>query len=86
MVRLRWIAVKLGIIKIILKKNKMICYFLANQESTFYQTDIFAKILEFTGNSRNKCFMKETNSKLSLHFDNIKDVPMAQYLLSRIVD
>lgn len=84
-VRLRWTAVRLGISKIILKKNKMICYFISNQESLFYQSGTFAKIIEFAANSKNQCYMKEINNKLSLHFDNISDIPMAHYILSRII-
>ena len=44
-IRLKWLATKLGVERIIIKSGKMRCYLVQNQESPFYKTDIFGKIL-----------------------------------------
>ncbi|WP_394358570.1 transcription-repair coupling factor [Flavobacterium agricola] len=46
-VRIKWVASKLGMEKIIMKQGKLVCYFIANQESDYYQTDQFTKVLEY---------------------------------------
>ena len=43
-VRLRWKAVKLGIEKMIIKNKKMICYFLSDPDSSYYQSAVFGKV------------------------------------------
>lgn len=73
-VRLRWLAVTLGIERIILKNNTMINYFIAKQESIYYQSPIFGTVLQFVQENPRICTMKEANGKLTLRFENIKKV------------
>jgi len=83
-VRLRWLAIDLGIEKIILKKETLICYFVYNQDSPYYQTPIFTAVLNFVQKNPKICKMKESNNKLSLTFDNIKKISQAIELLGKI--
>ena len=53
-VQFRWKAIGLGIEKIILKEEKMICYFIADQKSPFYQSDDFLKIVQFIQKSQKR--------------------------------
>lgn len=76
-VRLRWIAIKLAVEKIILKENKMIIYFVSNQNSPFYQSSTFMSILNFVQNQKDNCKMQEKNNKLSLTFKNITNIKQA---------
>ena len=46
-VRLKWMASDLGIEKLVLKKGSFIGYFIADQQSDFYQTERFGKILRY---------------------------------------
>ncbi len=84
-VRLRWIAVKLGIEKIILKNNKMIIYFISNQNSPFYQSSLFMSILNFVQKQKNNCKMQEKNNKLSLTFGNTSNISQAISTLHKIL-
>ncbi|MBE9466934.1 MAG: transcription-repair coupling factor [Bacteroidetes bacterium] len=84
-VRLRWIATKLGIEKIILKNNKMIVYFISNQNSPFYQSDMFMSILNFVKTQQKNCKMQEKNNKLSLTSVNIQNISHAISTLQKIV-
>ena len=67
-IRLRWIAKSIGIEKLVLKQQKLIGYFISNQESPFYQSAIFTGVLHFVQNNPHTCKMKERNNKLTLVF------------------
>lgn len=82
-VQLRWKAIELGIEKIILKEKKMICYFVADQKSPFYQSQDFLKIVQYVQRKKNGR-MKEIKNKLTLTFPNIPNVETADYLLNEI--
>lgn len=84
-VKLRHKSVKLGMEKISLKNEKMICYFVSNQQSPFYQSADFLKIIQFVQKNNSSCKMKETNNKLTLVFDNVPSVETARHILDKII-
>ena len=45
-VRLKWMATALGLEKLVLKKGKLLGYFVADQQSAFYQSETFTGILK----------------------------------------
>jgi len=45
--RLRWLCSKMGFEKLSLKKKKLRCYFVRNPQSTFYQTKLFNRFMDF---------------------------------------
>ncbi|AXT57604.1 transcription-repair coupling factor [Aquimarina sp. AD1] len=77
-VRIKWIATSIGIEKIIMKQNKLIGYFISDQQSSFYQSPAFSKVLQFVQKNPNVCKMKEKNTRnglrLLLTFENIDSV------------
>jgi len=81
---LRWKAIDLGIEKIILKNKKMICYFVSDQKSTFYQSAEFIKIVQYIQKGKTKGQMKETKGKLSVTFFNVPNVETADYILKEM--
>ncbi|MDB4582225.1 transcription-repair coupling factor [Draconibacterium sp.] len=83
---LRWKAIDLGMEKIILKNKKMICYFVSDQKSTFYQSSAFIKIVQYIQRGKTKGQMKETKSKLALTFSNVPNVETADYILKEILE
>ena len=87
-VRIKWIAKYLGIERLILKRSKMIGYFVSNQQSSYYQTPIFTKVLQFVQHNARICTMKEKETKnglrLLLTFDNIRSVKDALATLQKI--
>lgn len=76
-VRLRWKAQNLGIEKIILKSEKMLTYFISNQESPFYQSPIFDKLIHHVQKNPKIFQMKEAKDKLSMVVENVKTVKQA---------
>jgi transcription-repair coupling factor (superfamily II helicase) len=87
-VRVKWISKYLGIERLILKRNKMIGYFVSNQQSSYYQTPIFTKVLQFVQHNAHICTMKEKETKnglrLLLTFDNINSIKVALATLQKI--
>jgi len=80
-VRVKWIASHIGIEKLILKQGKMIGYFISDQQSAFYQSKIFSKVLQYVQTHPQQCKMKEKQTRnglrLLLSFDKITSVDKA---------
>ncbi len=80
-VRMKWIATSIGLEKIILKKEKLIGYFIADQQSEFYQSDTFTKVLKFVQANPKLCTMKEKQTRnglrLLLVFERITSINKA---------
>jgi len=83
-VRLRWAAIQLGMEKIILKNKKMICQFISDPQSPFYQSPAFGKVLKYVQTHHQTCHMKEGNNRLSLTFEKVKSVKKAKEVLEGV--
>lgn len=84
MVRLRKIAIGLGLERIILKESKMICHFISDKNSLFYQSPVFGQVLQWIQHNAGKCRIKESNDKLSLVFEKVNSVTKAKKNLEQI--
>ncbi|MGE5424773.1 MAG: transcription-repair coupling factor [Syntrophothermus sp.] len=76
-IRLRWIAKKIGFEKLVLRNNRLTCYFISNEESPYFQSTKFTFILEYIRNNPGYGAMKMEKEKLSLQFREIKSVEKA---------
>ncbi len=80
-VRVKWIANAIGLEKIVMKKGKFIGYFIADQQSEFYQSEAFTKVLRFMQSNSHigKVKEKETRNglRLLLVFEKITSVSAA---------
>lgn len=87
-VRIKWLAKKLGLEKIILKQKRMIGYFVSDQQSEFYQTEAFTKTLKYLQQNPKSCVMKEKQTKnglrLLITFIKIDTVKKALETLQKI--
>jgi transcription-repair coupling factor (superfamily II helicase) len=81
-VRLRWLANRLGFEKIVLKNGKLIGYFIADPDSAFYKSETFSHILSFVQKQPRQFRMKEHNNRLTLTCDPIGSVSAANDLLT----
>ncbi|MCF1190139.1 transcription-repair coupling factor [Mangrovimonas sp. AS39] len=88
-VRLKWLAAKLGLEKVIMKNGKLVGYFINDQKSGFYQSEGFTKLLQFVQTHPRACKMKEkqtrTGLRLLLTFENIKSVKQGLSVLKPIL-
>ena len=80
-VRVKWLATRMGIEKLVMKNGKMTGYFISDQNSPFYQSERFQKVLLFVQRYPNKCRMQEKETRnglrLLLIFEGINTVYQA---------
>ncbi len=80
-IRLRWVAKALGFEKLILKNDRLVCYFIADPESGYYQGPVFSEVLGFVKDNGNKVTMRQKNDRLTLSFENVKTIVQALNVL-----
>lgn len=83
-VRLRWLAISLGMEKLVLKNEIMIAYFISNQLSPFYRSQHFVHILGYIQKNPKRFKLKEGKDKLSLVANDVKNIQEALSLLQQI--
>jgi transcription-repair coupling factor (superfamily II helicase) len=74
---LRWLAEELGIEKLVIKSNTMVCSFISNPQSAFYDSPAFQRILAYVQSSPRDCKMSEKNDKLRMIYSNVLAVEHA---------
>lgn len=84
-VRLRWLALKLGMEKIIIKNSLMLIYFIQDPESAYYQSGVFSAVLNFVQRMGRNLVLKEENKRLSLKIPQVKSVKSAIDTLNKIM-
>ncbi|MEI6050190.1 MAG: transcription-repair coupling factor [Bacteroidota bacterium] len=84
-VRIKWIAVKLGIEKILLKNNLLIANFISDSNSQFYRGALFVSIMNYVNRKLNRMTMKQKAAKLSLTVSDVKSVKSAIHILNEII-
>jgi len=87
-IRIKWVATRVGIEKLVMKQGKMIGYFVSDQQSDFYQSNRFHKVLQFVQKHSSICKMKEKQTpnglRLLLTFDNVKSTRRALELMEML--
>ena len=84
-VRIKWIAVKLGIEKIFLKNNLLIANFVSDHNSQFYRSALFVSIMNYVNSKPRHMSMKQKAFKLSLTINEVKSVKSAIRVLTDIL-
>jgi len=84
-VRIKWIATHIGLEKVILKNGKFVGYFIADQQSDFYQSPVFSKVLQYVQSHPQQAKLKEKQTRnglrLLLTFERITSVEKALQVL-----
>ena len=84
-VRIKWMAVRLGIEKIVLKNNLLFAYFIYDHNSQFYRSDLFVSIMNYVNRKQKQMSMKQKSSRLSLTVSDVKSVKAAIRVLDEIL-
>ena len=83
--KVKWISAHLGIEKIVLKQQKLLAYFIAEQDSKFYQSELFRGILIYVQQHPKECQLKEKETRnglrLMLTFTGIDSIEKALKVL-----
>jgi len=89
-VRIKWIAISIGLERVLMKKGKLVGYFISDQQSAFYQSNSFTKVLGYVQSNSNIATMKEKQTRSGLRliitFDNITSIEKALKTLAPFKD
>lgn len=83
-VRMRWLSKKLGFEKIVLKNGKMLIWFVSNQQSSYYQSPVFEKVIRFVQKNPLLFQMKEAKDKLTMSAEQVTSIREAMKILGKI--
>ncbi len=84
-VRLRWLCMRLGIERIMLKQGKMTLFFPSNNNSPYYQSPTFTSILTYVVHNPKRCLLREQeNGKRSVIITGVPSIREAYDLLNTI--
>ena len=82
--RLQWLGKAIGLEKISLKKQVLRGYFVSNQQSPYFETEAFGRVLQFVQANPRVCNLKEIKNTLRIAFEGIENMEQAIALLSEI--
>lgn len=85
-IKLRRFAKEFGIEKLVLKQDRMVCYFVANQENPFYRSANFSKMIHFATDHANQVHLRENKERLTLVCDDIKSIYDAIECLETLIN
>ncbi len=83
--RLRYLARRLGIEKIVLKQEQMYMYFVDDNNKAYYQSPMFGRILNYLQAHPRRCRIREKNGRRSLAIADVPTVEEAVALLQEIL-
>jgi transcription-repair coupling factor (superfamily II helicase) len=86
--RMRWNCRIIGIDRVILKNNKLRCFFLQNAQSIFYESEFFKNFLAFmaTEGKSHGLILKQTGANLILVKENVRSLSEARSTLQKITE
>ncbi|MBS7565854.1 transcription-repair coupling factor [Mucilaginibacter sp. Bleaf8] len=83
-IRLQWLGKAIGFEKISLKKNVLRGYFLANQQSKYFESQEFMQVLNFVKNNPRRVNMKEVKNSLRISIEGVRSIEEAVDILSEV--
>ncbi len=85
-VRLQWAAKELGFERIILKNNKLRCFFVENPQSAYFESDAFTQVFQYISSNGKAAGLtfKQTPRHLIVIKEHVKSLKAAQHVLEGI--
>ena len=84
--RLRWICKELGFERLSYKNNKLRCFFIANAQSSYFESELFQKLLKFVSTDSQKIglTLKQSKSFLIVIKERCKNLREVKAILDRM--
>ena len=83
--RLRWLCKELGFERLILKNNKLRCYFISNPQSPFFETETFQRTMDYISKmAGRKAVFKRTNKYLIFVQEGVESFDAAEKVLEKM--
>lgn len=84
-VKIKWLANKIGLERVIMKKDSFTGYFISDPKSNFYQSDIFGSILDFVQKHPTQVKLEERETRNGLRLLlRIKPAKSVQMVLNKL--
>ena len=88
-VKIKWLGLALGLEKILMKQHKLVGYFITDQNSSFFDSPQFSKILDYVQKHPMICSLKESQTRnglrLLLTFKNVSSIKKALHILKSLI-
>jgi transcription-repair coupling factor (superfamily II helicase) len=84
LIKLRESAKKLGFVKIVLKNNLLFATFPNENNTAYYQSNLFTSMLQFIQHNGNLCKLKQSSKVLQVIFSNINSIDKGQDVFDKI--
>lgn len=84
--RLRYLARRLGIEKIVLKMGQMYMYFVDDSNQAYYRSPMFGRILNYMQAHPRRCRIREKNGRRSIVISDVPTVEEGVSLLQQILN
>ncbi len=84
--RLRRMARRLGIEKIVLKQGQMFTYFVGDDNKAYYQSPMFGRMLNYLSNNADRVQIRERNGRRSFAIAHVATVSAAVAILKSILE
>jgi transcription-repair coupling factor (superfamily II helicase) len=70
--------------KISLKKQTLRAYFVSDQQSPYFESEVFGRILNYVQQHPRDCNLKEVKNTLRIAFEEVQDLEQAITVLSEL--
>jgi transcription-repair coupling factor (superfamily II helicase) len=84
--KLQWLGKAIGFEKISFKKNSLKGYFVSDQQSGYFETEQFTRLLQYVQQNPFDCNLKEVKNSLRISFENVTSLDDAIARLLEIVN
>ncbi|MCK7558992.1 hypothetical protein MKQ70_30040 [Chitinophaga sedimenti] len=84
-IRTRWLAIRLGFEKMILKDEKLRCYFINNPDSPYFESVTFNHLLNYIQTRTNNARLKQVGKNFMLVVEKVKSMEQLHRFLEGIV-
>ena len=85
-IRLRWMAVRIGFERVKVKNGLMIVQFVSDPQSPYYKSPLFMGVLRHVTENPQKFVLRQNNNKLSMTVRQVADTEAAWQTLEQIVE
>ncbi|TZF86518.1 transcription-repair coupling factor (plasmid) [Pedobacter sp. BS3] len=82
--RLQWLGKEIGFEKISFKKHLLKGYFVSNQQSPYFESPQFDRVLQFVQQNPHRCNLKEVKNTLRIAFEHVQNVEEALIILKSL--
>jgi transcription-repair coupling factor (superfamily II helicase) len=84
-IRIKWLAKKLGMERIVFKKRQMKCFFTENEQSVFFQSEVFGNIMKYIQENPQGASLKQTGTNLILSIEGVSSMRHAYIKLEDLL-